>query len=179
MKKIYVLNKRLKLLGLTVFHSGGKYLLRFKKGISTVIATLIIVSIVFALFAVIYPWAMSSLTLSQSSAGLWYSSQEAAIKERIVIEMVVFKENSTGRYIDVYVRNVGEIDVEIAAFYINGSIQAEVDPPLPKRIYISVEGAENVVCFTITYKEHWSENAVYRIKAVTTRGNEAVFEAKR
>jgi uncharacterized membrane protein len=151
--------------------------LKVKKGISTVIATLIVVCTVFAMFAIIYPWATSSLTLSQSSAGLWYSSQEAAIKERIVIEMVVFKMNETGRYIDVYLRNVGEIDVEIAAFYINGSAQANVAPSLPKRVYVSVEGAENVVCFTITYS--WSENKLYMIKAVTSRGNQAVFEAKR
>ncbi|MEM2629688.1 MAG: hypothetical protein QXN41_00565 [Candidatus Bathyarchaeia archaeon] len=150
---------------------------KLKKGVSTVIATLIIVSTVFAMFAIIYPWAMSSLTLSQSSAGLWYLSQEAAIKERVVIEMVVFKADATGRYIDVYVRNVGEIDVEIVAFYINGSSQINVNPPLPKRIYVSVEGAENVVCFTITYP--WSDGVIYRIKAVTSRGNEAIFEAKR
>jgi len=49
-----------------------------RKAVSQVISTLMIVGIIFAMFAIIYPWAISSLTLSQNRANIWYSSQEEA-----------------------------------------------------------------------------------------------------
>lgn len=152
--------------------------LKNKKAISTVVSTLIIIGTVFALFAIIYPWFTSSLTFSQSSAGLWYLSQEEASKERIVIEMVVFEVDAAGnKYVNIFVRNVGEIDVKISAIYINGSAQTSVDPSLPYRLYVSANGAVNVQNFKIAYL--WSENEIYMIKVVTSRGAEAIYEAKR
>jgi FlaG/FlaF family flagellin (archaellin) len=108
-----------------------KFLKINKKAVSPVISTLIIIGTVFALFAIIYPWFTSSLTFSQSSAGLWYLSQEEASKERIVIEMVTFEVDSAGnKYVNIFVRNVGEIDVKITAIYINGSAQTNVNPSI-------------------------------------------------
>lgn len=155
-----------------------KFLKINKKAVSPVISTLIIIGTVFALFAIIYPWFTSSLTFSQSSAGLWYLSQEEASKERIVIEMVTFEVDSAGnKYVNIFVRNVGEIDVKITAIYINGSAQTNVNPPLPYRLYASANGAINVQNFKIAYL--WSENEIYMIKVVTSRGTEAIYEAKR
>jgi archaellum component FlaF (FlaF/FlaG flagellin family) len=152
-------------------------LLKARGAVSPVISTLIIVATVFAMFALIYPWAMSSLTLSQSSADIWYSSQEKASRERVSVEMVVFRVNESGKYVDVYVRNVGEVDVEVSAIYINGSPQVAVTPPLPKRLYVGVDGGESTACFTVTYP--WSVGGTYRVKVVTGRGSEAVYEARR
>ncbi len=159
-------------------------LLKFKllkvnrKAVSPVISTLIIIGTVFALFAIIYPWFTSSLTFSQSSAGLWYLSQEEASKERIVIEMVTFNETAgSNKNISIFVRNVGEIDVKIVAIYINGSAQTSVNPTLPYRLYASANGAVNVQKFVINYS--WDKDKIYIIKVVTSRGTEAIYEAKR
>ncbi len=150
-----------------------------KKAVSPVISTLIIIGTVFALFAIIYPWFTSSLTLSQSSAGLWYLSQEEASKERIAIEMVAFEvDAATGnKSLKVFVRNIGEINVEIAAIYINGSPQTSITPKLPYQLYTSAKGAVNVQEFKIAFQ--WNENETYIIKVVTSRGAEAIYEAKR
>ena len=149
-----------------------------RKAVSPVISTLIIIGTVFALFAIIYPWFTSSLTFSQSSAGLWYLSQEEASKERIVIEMVTFNETAgSNKNISIFVRNVGEIDVKIVAIYINGSAQTSVNPALPYRLYASANGAVNVQKFVINYS--WDKDKIYVIKVVTSRGTEAIYEAKR
>ena len=146
-----------------------------RKAVSQVISTLMIVGIIFAMFAIIYPWAISSLTLSQNRANIWYSSQEEAAQERFVIEMACF--NSTvPESIDIYVRNVGEIDVLISAIYINNSIQNTIDPVLPEPVYVQTNGSNNIVVFTITYT--WEIDKTYRIRAVTEKGQIIVFEAK-
>ncbi|MCW4032441.1 MAG: hypothetical protein NWF08_03505 [Candidatus Bathyarchaeota archaeon] len=147
-----------------------------KKAVSPVISTLLMVSIVFGMFAIIYPWAFSSLTLSQSHADLWYSDQEAAAKERIVVEMVVFREkNPPHRNVTIYVRNVGEIDVVIEEIYVNG-IPETTDPALPKDLYVK-EGTENCIDFLLD-DYYWNEDEVYSIKVVTSRGGDTIFEAR-
>jgi len=148
-----------------------------KKGLGAIITTLLMVGVIFAMFAIIYPWAFSSLSLSQSQANTWFKSQEREAKERIAIEMVVFRNdtNTTTLYIDLYVRNVGEIDIDIADIYINGTVQATVDPSLPERIYLKVKGVDNVKKFTMPYA--WDNDELYRIKVVTERGGTDIFEA--
>lgn len=154
-----------------------KKFLKNKKAISPVISTLIIIATIFAMFAIIYPWAVSSLTLQQSIANVWYTSQQEALKERISIEMIVF--NHTTNKIDVYIRNVGEIDVKIVAIYLNATdVSSFVNPPLTNgySIYAKASGSENVVRFSIDWP--WNENEVYVIKAVTARGSYAISRAR-
>lgn len=146
-----------------------------KRAVSPVISTLLMVGIIFAMFAIIYPWAFSSLTLSESIANIWYSSHEEAAKERFSIEMVVFRNESGITYIDAYVRNLGEVEINVTRIYINVSAQTTVDPALPKTIYVSVSGVENVECFSITYP--WTNGETYRIKVITARGEQAISEA--
>ena len=146
-----------------------------KKGVSPVISTLLLVSTVFAMFAIIYPWAFSSLTLSQSRANLWYANQEEAAKERFTIEMVVFGGNST-TYVELYVRNVGEIDIDIEDIYINGSKPTMVEPPLPEKIFLKEGGVGNCIPFNATFP--WTEDETHVIKAVTSRGGEVIIEAR-
>ena len=147
-----------------------------KRAVSPVISTLMMVGIVFVMFALIFPWAFSSLTLSESMANLWYSDQEEAAKERITIEMIVFRnESGPTYYIDIYTRNVGEIEIDVSDIYINGSAQATIDPALPETIYVGTEGVDNVVCFSVTYS--WTNGETYMIKVVTARGGQAISEA--
>jgi hypothetical protein len=146
-----------------------------RKAVSQVVSTLMIVGIIFAMFAIIYPWAISSLTLSQSRANIWYSSQEEAAQERFVIEMACFNA-TVPESVDIYVRNVGEIDVLISTIYINNSVQNTIDPVLPEPVYVQTNGSNNIVVFTITYT--WEIDKTYRIRAVTEKGQIIVFEAK-
>ena len=145
-----------------------------KRAISQVISTLIIVGTLFTMFAIIYPWSISSLTLSQSRANAWYSSQEAAAQERFVIEMAYF--NSTApESIDIYIRNVGEIDIHVVSIYINDSVQATIDPALPEQIYVKTGGNNNLIKFNIAYT--WENDKTYRFIIVSERGQKTVFES--
>ena len=145
-----------------------------KKAVSNVVSTLMIVSIIFAMFAIIYPWSISSLTKSQSMANIWYSRQEEIAQERFVVEMAYF--NSTApESIDVYLRNVGDIDINISEIYIDGVVQTTIDPVLPEHVYIKTNGSSNVVVFTVTYS--WDNDETYRIKIVTERGETTVYYA--
>ena len=145
-----------------------------KRAVSQIISTLIIVGTLFAMFAIIYPWSIQSLTLSQSRANAWYSSQEAAAQERFVMEMAYF--NSTApESIDIYIRNVGEIDIEVDSIYINETLQSTINPALPAPIYVKTEGNNNIVKFNIAYT--WENDKTYRFIIVTERGQRTFFES--
>jgi len=141
-----------------------------KKALSPVVATLLMVATVFAMFAILYPWATSSLMLYQSSANIWFSSKEDATKERIAVEMLLF--NMTTNKTDVYVRNMGEIDVKIVAIYVNSSdFSAAVAPSLTGGypIYSKTGSIQNIARFSITIASYSSAS----IRVVTARGNQA------
>jgi len=140
-----------------------------KKALSPVVATLLMVATVFAMFAILYPWATSSLMLYQSSANIWFSSKEDATKERIAVEMLLF--NMTTNKTDVYVRNMGEIDVKIVAIYVNGSdFSAAVTPLLTGgcSIYAKTGIGQNTARFSVTIPSYSSAN----VRVVTARGSQ-------
>lgn len=137
--------------------------------ISPVISTLIIVATVFAMFAIVFSWATPNLTLTQSLAALWYGGQGEAARERLTVEMIHF--NQTSGTIDLYVRNVGEIDVKIVAVYLNGSdVTGQVTPTLGEgyRLYAQAPGAQSVAKLSINHA--WVKGQTYHVKVVTARG---------
>ncbi|MEM3382181.1 MAG: archaellin/type IV pilin N-terminal domain-containing protein [Candidatus Bathyarchaeia archaeon] len=146
-----------------------------RKGLSPVVATLLMVGIVFAMFAILYPWATSSLMIYQGSANIWFSSQEEAAKERVVIEMALF--NVTTNHTDIYVRNVGEIDVRIVAVYVNGTdLSTSVTPQITGGYPIHTKASnQNVVRFSIEIPQYTYVN----IKVVTARGYQATITVTR
>lgn len=78
--------------------------------------------------------------------------------------------------IDVYVRNVGQIDVKMAAMYVNGTsrdFQPTMTGGYP--IYVKAGNATCVMKFKITYS--WVNGSAYVVRAVTTRGNWAISTA--
>jgi len=146
-----------------------KSLNQAREAISPVISTLIIVATVFAMFAIVFSWATPTLTLTQSSAALWYGGQEEAARERLTVEMVYF--NQTSHTIDLYVRNVGAIDVKIVAVYVNGSdVTGQVTPTLANgyRIPAQAPGAQSVAKLSIN--QSWVKGETYYVKVVTARG---------
>jgi hypothetical protein len=80
------------------------------------------------------------------------------------------------KYIDVYIRNCGEIDVNIGEIYIDSDRQTAIDPVLPKKILIGTDQTEEVETFTVTFS--WETDTAYKIKAITERGEIAITEVR-
>jgi FlaG/FlaF family flagellin (archaellin) len=88
---------------------------RSRKGISDVVANLLIMAMVVALFGMVILWASGYLGQSQ---GIW-NVQSRRAQEAIVIETAKY-DKVTGN-LTVYVRNVGTSTVELNVMYINST----------------------------------------------------------
>ena len=151
------------------------------------------VSIVFAMFAIVYPWASSSILLYVNQANNWYSSKQNVAKERIVIEFAMF--DTTTKKTVFCIRNVGDIDVNIVDIYVDGNATAlnGVDfsyltyvngttPTLLSAfnngypIYAKTEALKNTASFYVTIPKADGTPLMYStvsINVVTARGSQA------
>jgi hypothetical protein len=152
------------------------------------------------MFVILFAGFVPSITLTQSQANIWYTKQGDAARERIVIEMIVFNASNaahgaSGQSIDVYVRNVQDIEVKIEGIFINSSLQnstrgfvkTSIYPSLPATVYARALNLTTraavvpVVRFQVPYL--WNTPAIvkpgalYDIKVVTRRGSDAVCQA--
>jgi len=137
-----------------------------RKAISTIVANLLMVAIVLTLATSLFIWANSSFGIYQGSAGLWFSSRSEAMRERFVVEEAWFTD--AGAKINIYVRNVGDIDITIADIYVNRTKvdRAQIYPQLPR-----ILPTGQVVQITITLSSMWSPGRVSEIVVATSRGN--------
>ena len=153
---------------------------RSKKAVSPVIANVLMVMAVFALGTILFAWATSSFGMYQGGAGVWFVNRGDALKERLVIECIDFTGTPPGPpsfrdRINVYVRNIGTIDLKIAAIYINRTVG------LVSAIYINGTvssfpvslGVGQVKCITVLLSSSWRTNSITSIMVATARGNSA------
>lgn len=148
-------------------------ILRRKKALSTVIAQVIMLSATMALGAIAINWAVPTLQLYQSNAGIYYEQRAKALKESFIIEDVWF--NPSPNYVNITIRNVGSIEIQIAALYINGtSYSFTLDPS--KRQVTTPEGQYPIRTYKIdiTSTPHftWVAGKKYLIVIATQRGNQ-------
>ncbi len=87
------------------------------RGISTVIANVLMVTIVVSLGTGLFIWASGGLSTFESASSVFFEQRNQAIQEIITIEDVWF--NSAGAKITV--RNAGTINVVVASIYVNGT----------------------------------------------------------
>ena len=90
-----------------------------KRGLSPVISSVLLASAVIAIGLTVVVWANSTFSARQSGAGAFLSSRSESLKESFVIEDVWFYNSP--KYVNVTVRNVGSIDMEVVAIYMNGT----------------------------------------------------------
>jgi len=146
---------------------------RSKKAVSPVIANVLMVMAVFALGTILFAWATSSFGMYQGGAGVWFVNRGDALKERLVIECVEFTGAPPGPptvrdRINVYVRNIGTIDMKVVAIYVNGTAAPSTSPSLPVSF-----GVGQVTLITVLLSSPWRSNSVTRIIVATARGNSA------
>jgi FlaG/FlaF family flagellin (archaellin) len=148
---------------------------RSRKGISDIVANLLIMAMVVALFGMVILWASGYLGQSQ---GIW-NVQSRRAQEAIVIETAKYD----GSTLTLYVRNVGTSTVELNVLYVR---DATVNYELPRSSFKFYRPADNATLTpgeaTVVAKQLVRIEAnislpkgTYRLTLVTTLGADAAF----
>ena len=90
-----------------------------RRGISTVVANMMMIGITLSLAAILVAWSGQSYGAFSGGSQIFYQQRGQALQENFVIEEVFF--NKTGQQIFVFVRNVGLININVVAIYVNGT----------------------------------------------------------
>lgn len=105
--------------------------------------------------------AVGAMAIATTATYVITTNLRETMGERFIVEDVWFN-NSTGN-IHVYVRNVGKVEIEVSAVYVNGTPQPFT--PQPLRLEINGHCWLNVSC-------SWTSNSLYHINVVTKRGTQ-------
>jgi flagellin-like protein len=136
----------------------AKNMLKSKKGITPVLATLLLILIAVATIVVTYAWVMIYMSGARQQAEVMLS-----------IDAVSWPSNDT---IVLYVRNTGTSDATISAVYI-GTSAANLTKAASSETFLGGGGVANV---TINYS--WENNTMYYFKVVPNIGAPAECSAK-
>ena len=139
-----------------------------KRGVSEIVASLIIVLIVTVAGAGLYAYSLNAFSSSGSSFLLQTSGREERARERLLITTVWW--NVTNDYMNVTVLNYGKIEFAIDAVYIDGT-QVSISSGrgiiigTGERISIKFTSPmpidEGDTCEIITVSERGSKDVVY------------------
>jgi flagellin-like protein len=133
-----------------------------KRGVSPVIATLLLIVIAVAAAVLAYIWITGYMGTLQAQAG----AQQ--VQERIKIEGV---KVDTGGQITIYIRNIGDVAVTIDSVYLLDSSGKVLTTGTPPTTGISPGNAG-----TATASYNIQSGYTYIVKVVTTRGTEATYQ---
>ena len=131
------------------------------RGVSPVIASVILIGAAIATGLVVVTWANNSFINQQSEAGVFFAERSAAMEESFVIEDVWFYVDGD-KYVNVTVRNVGTANVTIEAVYFNGTDHLDESQGI-------VVGTAEML--TITWTPGWGSGSYYIVVA-SARGNQ-------
>jgi len=106
--------------------------------------------------------AVAAMALATTATYVITSNIRDTMSERIIIEDVWF--NNSTHSIQVYLRNVGEISVEVSAVYINHTSQ-NFNSPFNLEI-----GAHNWLNIYNVSNGGWVFSGIYYVDIVTSRG---------
>ncbi len=125
-----------------------KRLIHDKRAISAVLSHLLLTVVAVAL-----------MSIATSATYVITTDLRQNMGERVTVEDVWF--NSATKTVDLYLDNVGKVDVQVDAVYINHVIQ-----PYPAfNLKVGEEGSLSVIF------SDWKAGEVYYIDVVTSRGN--------
>ena len=138
-----------------------------KRGVSEIVASLIIVLIVTVAGAGLYAYSLNAFSSSGSSFLLQTSEREERARERLLITTVWW--NVTNDYMNVTVLNYGKIELAIDAVYIDGTQVSA---------YTSGKGETvakgSIVSVKFTSSVSILDGQTYEIIAVSERGSKNV-----
>jgi len=94
-------------------------LLKNRRGISTVVANVLMIALVVSFGTTIWVWSTTYFNDYQSNAQMMFSSRSDAVKEVFVVENLWF--NSTTNTCYITIRNAGLIEIEVTEIDLNGT----------------------------------------------------------
>jgi flagellin-like protein len=130
-----------------------------RKGVSPVIAVLLMIAIAVAASILVYVWSMGLIGTLQTGGG-------QQVREQVILE--AYSWNSTDKTLKLYLRNVGATDVTIDSIYVSG-----VKCDITAQEVLKVHGP--VVKVSITPTGTYTEGVAYTIKVVTKTGGVFTF----
>ena len=138
-------------------------ILKSKKGISPILATLLLIVIAVAAVIVTYAWVMTFTSSTTSQAGAM-----------LTVENIRFHNVSTTDYVEVIIRNSGTDDAKIVEVYAGTSSTALVPQTsvsyTPSTAVVATGSSLNV---TITCD--WTDGTRYHFKMATEAGQTLPF----
>jgi flagellin-like protein len=135
-----------------------------RRGVSPVIATLLLIVIAVAAAVLAYIWITGYMGTLQAQAG----AQQ--VQERIKIEGVQVNENND-QISAIYVRNIGDVTATIADVYLLDS-SGNVLGSSTTTATVSPESSSTISAPATTL----TPGHTYIVKIVTTRGTEATYQ---
>ena len=138
-----------------------KRMIKSKKGISPILATLLLIVIAVAAVIVTYAWVITFTESTTSNAG-------ALLKQ----ENVRFYESGTPstKYIEIVVRNTGTGDAEVDTIYLGTSASNLM---VQTGVSTGIVAAGDTL--TITFEYNWADGTTYYFKITTEEGFELPF----
>ncbi|RLG60795.1 hypothetical protein DRN86_01605 [Candidatus Geothermarchaeota archaeon] len=127
-----------------------------KRGVSEIIASLIIITIAIGLGSGLYIYSLKFFADFRSSMGTKLSLATAKADERFIITYSYY--NSTDSTLHVFIYSYGDIEARIVAIYVNGQHfekETIVNPDEIKELTVSIS----------------LSSGTYKVKVVSERGN--------
>lgn len=136
-------------------------LARAKRGISTVVTSVMLVSAVSLMGAFMVSWSSSTFASKQLNISKSINDRVNQIKENFVVEDVWFFSNSTAKYAKVTVRNTGDISISVSGVYLNNT-----------QVWTGHQAITKASTQVITFQSNWGADKTQAVWVKTERGGE-------
>jgi len=141
-----------------------------------VVGTVLMTTLTITLGTIVVFWASQTFGIYQGSASVYFNNRAAALRESLAMEDVWFYSagascagSGTNSCINLTVRNTGSIELQIVAFYINGTSKTPLSVTLPYTIPV---GTSKTFAFLYSASAWGSAIKVYFIQVATARGSQ-------
>ena len=142
----------------------SKNMLKSKKGISPILATLLLIVIAVAAIVVTYAWVMTYMgTTTQQAGFIPYKANVAFTKEDTVVIDIGNSGTSSGKLTGIYIGSSSSTLIS----------QSTITPTLSA----TPIDASTIASFTVTYKDGFKSGVTYYFKVVPSSGAALEFQA--
>lgn len=131
-----------------------------RRGISTVVTSIMLVSAVSLMGAFLVSWSSSSFAAKQVDVTKSVNDRVNQIKENFVVEDAWFFSNSTAKYVKVTVRNAGDIQIKISAVYLNNT-----------QAWTGSQSVAQGGTYSVTFQSNWGAGKSQNLWVKTASGS--------